>query len=964
MKIFKRVIYSTIAAVMMFYIFGTGITGESSKSLEKKAEQPPRGSDISLERWVTADSYDWKLDFSSAVLNGSPVTENTILLNENTTLTFPVELEEEGNYSIMLKYKSPAPKMTDCFITAEFNNNSYIVALPILWRDSTGDYSLDKYGNELVPEPTAVDKYYYNYLEEYNALTLNPIIFNFSKGENLLKLTTGDQSLEIAEIVAVKESKLSAYEKPDNLDSGNQIITLEGEKYTLKSSSYLRGKYVSSPSLNPYDTYKKKINTVDGNSWDTAGQKLLWEFEVPSDGYYKIGFHYSQSDTSNKDVYRSLEIDGRIPFEEMANIGFAYTGTDKYENLTVKTASDEPMYIWLEKGMHTLSLKATAAPYVEIHKKITALMAEINELGMSLRKLTAGQNDKNRTWDMDLYMPDALPKLEKYISNLENLIESIKSKTKKLPSYAAPLKYAVRQLKRLAEEPRVLPNKAEMLNIGDNSVSKSLGQVLNSLVTQPLSLDRIYIFQSQAELPESNVSVVKKAGEWLKKLFYSFSGGAAEYQPDKTGKELKVWINRPIQYVEALQQIIDSGYNAVNNTNIKLSIMPDEQKLILAGASGTTPDVVLGVNYFTPFEFAIRGAAKNLLEYDGFLKFYASEYNIESLVPLSFADGVYGAVETLDFQVLFYRTDIMKSLELEIPDTWTDVKNIMPVLLRNSMNFGFPLASGGGFKSYHVTSPFVYQNGGQFYTDNGMSTGFEIDGTMEGFREMTDLFKIYGGRETVANFYNSFRYSEIPIGISGFSTYMQLVTAAPELSGRWSIALTPGTLQKDGSIKRYQVADSTACMIFENTKKSEEAGKFMMWWLSQNTQSKYSNMLRSTYGEEYTWNTANLKAFAQMDYPNEHKQVILSQWQHQKENLRHPANYMVEREVSNIWNNVVVNNKSLVESVDKAKINSNREIIRKLAEFGYCDKNGNIVKDYNTKVVENLKRKLAEGSAE
>lgn len=77
--------------------------------------------------------------------------------------------------------------------------------------------------------------------------------------------------------------------------------------------------------------------------------------------------------------------------------------------------------------------------------------------------------------------------------------------------------------------------------------------------------------------------------------------------------------------------------------------MPNEQKLILSNASGTSPDVVLGVNYWTPFDFAARDAAKDLTEYDDFLEFYAEQYNLESLVPLFYNGGVYGATGDTGF---------------------------------------------------------------------------------------------------------------------------------------------------------------------------------------------------------------------------------------------------------------------------------------------------------------------------
>ena len=354
----------------------------------------------------------------------------------------------------------------------------------------------------------------------------------------------------------------------------------------------------------------------------------------------------------------------------------------------------------------------------------------------------------------------------------------------------------------------------------------------------------------------------------------------------------------------------------------------------------------MGINFYTPYELAIRGAAKDLLEYEDFASFYQSQYNVAGLVPLAYDGGIYGAVDSLNYQVLFYRKDILEGLELPVPKTWDDVKDMMPTLLRYSMNFSTSLATGSSFKTFNMTGPFIYQNGGDFYSPDGTSVAFNNGAGQEGLLQMTELFRVYSLTESNANFFNSFRYGETPLGVGNFSTYVQLMTAAPELDGKWGIALIPGELQEDGSVAYYQAADSTASMIFDNTDKPDEAWDFLKWWLSSETQAEFSNRLESTYGPAYRWNTANLKAFAQLPYPEEDKQIILEQISYQKETGRHPAGYMVEREVSNIWNQVVVNGEGLTESIDRAVIASNREIIRKLQEFGFMDENGNLIKPY------------------
>ena len=44
--------------------------------------------------------------------------------------------------------------------------------------------------------------------------------------------------------------------------------------------------------------------------------------------------------------------------------------------------------------------------------------------------------------------------------------------------------------------------------------------------------------------------------------------------------------------------------------------------------------------------------------------------------------------------------------------------------------------------------------------------------------------------------------------------------------------------------------------------------------------------------------------------------------------------------------------------IDEATLISNREMLRKLAEFGYFDDDGNKIKDYNIHVVDDIKAEL------
>ncbi len=950
-----------IAAVLCGIGFCIPEAVKASKATEKfDAEPVVRYTDAAIDNWFVQDGYTvlHRLSANQMNLNGAPAGGESVTVKTGDVMTFTAP-DGIGEFGIVMKYKPITSLAVDCKLQIVCGDAETVGFVPLLWADISDDYSTDRSGNEYNPEQVCVDAFVTEKVCDFRAADKAPVML--SGGE--VQITLMSQELCVAEVMLVNYNtpkKYADYYDKSKKDGGD-FITVEAEKYSVKSDSFIRGGVVADPALYPYSTYSKLINTVSQGSWSTAGQKIIWEFDVESAGYYKLGFRYCQDSNVNKTVFREIEIDGTVPYSELSQVQFPYTGSSKYENLVVSDG-DKALSVYLEKGHHTIAMRAVSGEYADVYNDVRALMNDISELGMHLQKLTAGSDDPNRTWDMEAYVPDAVERIEGFADRIDAIYGDLEKIAGCTPSFASNLIYAADTLRDLTEESEKIPNKTEQLHAGDSSANKYLGTVLTSLTSHGLSLDRIYVCANDKLIPKASGNVFVKIVDTVKAFIYSFvADSASDYSTDSDNdEELTVWVNRSIQYVQVLQRLMDSKYNSVHKTNIRLSIMPSEQKLILSNATGTNPDVVLGVTTSTPFNLAIRGAVKDLLQYEDFLDFYTEQYNIESLIPFVYGDGVYGACEAYDFQVLFYRKDILDSLGLSVPDTWDDVKKMMPTLLRNSMNFFVPLSSSGGYKNYNMTTPFIYQNGGTLYSENGVSTAIDEMMAVNGFWDMTELYNIYALDTVVASFYNSFRYGEVPIGVSGFGTYIQLLIAAPELAGQWGVALTPGTVQPDGSILRSQMADLNACMIFENTDKPDEAWTFLKWWLSEETQTEYALSLQTTYGSEYRWNTANLKTFEQLPYDEADKKVILQQWQCQMENIRHPANYMVEREISNIWNNAVIGGEELIEVIDESTVLINREIERKLKEFGYIDQNGKIVKDYATNAYEFLLSKKGE----
>ncbi|NTV37792.1 MAG: extracellular solute-binding protein [Anaerolineales bacterium] len=432
------------------------------------------------------------------------------------------------------------------------------------------------------------------------------------------------------------------------------------------------------------------------------------------------------------------------------------------------------------------------------------------------------------------------------------------------------------------------------------------------------------------------------------------------FQPDPyrsigaTGNELEVWVNRPRQYVDLLQQITDETFTRDTGIRVKFSIMPDESKLVLANAANIQPDVALGVSTNVPYELAIRNALYDLRSFDDFDRFIRI-YSPGSLLSYIINDSVYAIPETQDFWVTFYRRDIMASLGLPIPETWPEVIEILPELQRYGMNYNTPLSSGSGMKGYLATAPYLFNYGADLYSPDGFSTGLGSDEAIEAIKFMAESFTLYGMPLTTSSFYDSFRYGSLPIGVANITTYIQLLTAAPELNGLWSISLYPATVLEDGTQNRYATGSAQASIMFANTDMPQEGWQFMKWWMSTDTQVDFQEQLILNYGLEYLWNSANLEAFSYSPIPDEHKAVILEQWQWLQEPVKLPGSYMEERELSNAWNKIVFDGVNPRVAIDNAVIIINREITRKMEEFGYL-RNGVVVQEFKVPTIEMVRK--------
>ena len=969
----KRSAKVTIACGMAI-ILGMASTLVFTKPQTTNALRQRKSPNTALARanWVNIGPEATVLDLNTLQSENpslSVQSDEGLLLSNGGSMAFSLDVPAKGEYQLALTYSPVEPSMLDRLFEVEHNGEASHVIVSTIWVDAQLDYLVNEYGNERFPAPMNLMEPITDFLREYDGVNKTPVVYSFDAGKTEVTVTNLADAVYVSSVALVPVVETPSYDEyyakmvAENTDKlGTDLVIIEGEDYSVKSDSFINGKAQRDLSITPYDTYRNLISMLNGKSWLIPGQRVMWEFEIKDAGFYKIALNSLQNDedSGGSNIHRDVEIDGQRLFTEMGAVQFPFS--TKFVMTTLGNQEQEYLF-YLEPGLHTLTMGVTTGVVgEEIIDKIKAMMQDINDIGLDLKKLVAGSTDKNRTWDMSIYMPNVVPALEQIIVDLESLYAEIEVYNGGKATYANGLLVSANEVRKLLKDSRNLPNKVDRLSEGDSSVTAALGDVMTKITRQLMNLDKICIYGVN-EFEPQKVSFFHSFAEKLRSFLYTFTPEATAASVNTSyGSHpniLKVWFNRPLQYTQIMKNMVESDYiSSVEGMTVEVSYINDLNKLILSNASGTNPDIVVGMQYDKVFDFALRGAALELTQFEDYISFYTEHYAWNSLIPVSYNGGVYGAIDTNNLRLLFYRSDIMDAMGWEVPETWDDVHKLMPELLRYSMNFNLPMSNEVGYKPLDVTGSFFFQHGGEMYTEDGTATAFTSPEAVAGFTEMTDLFRIYGVSEQVPNFFNSFRYGEVPIGIGDVDTYMQLQRAAPELVGKWDIALVPGVRQADGTIARDYPIARTASMIFSNTDKPEAAYDFLKWWLSTETQVQYAYNLQSTYGPEFYWNPANLDAMAQTYYTPEHLKIMMEQWEHGRENVRHPAGYMVERAISDAWTKVVVDQENKMVSIDYAALTADREIRRKLVEFGYLDEMGNVKKEYITDTVERLKKQL------
>ncbi len=977
MRRFKRMI-SIVIIIVLAITLGIVVIGNMGKKqtyVEQVSEQKVKeafallNNSLSFEtvryqEYIGSQTIDYELQDAVGEVEGGEKNQDydkqVKSLDYQQTAEYTVTVAKAGLYSLGLDYCTGGSNLSDYRIAVTINDEKYfeemsMITLPLMWKDATKDFPLDRYGDETAPEQIRDDSWHYTDLYNTAYYTAEPLYFYLEAGKNNITIENmSADGLTLGQLyVNTPTNDIPTYTEYISGRDGeviNDFIELNSVDYSGKNSTSANLSYVNNPALKPHDSEYKEMNVV---SWKEAGITVEYEFDIEQEGLYQLALHY-KNEKEDFQVFESILIDGEVPFQELQNYGFDTTDTS-WKNEVLSDAEGNPYKIYLTKGHHTLAIKSEMEPVSDEWRYSRLIAEHVTQFALEIKKITGAEVDEYRSWFITRYIPDTLAYLEAY----ETLIRSMQYT---LQGYApngvnsaklSELERALGIIEKLKEYPDEIALYTENLTGSsvstDNSILKLMGDFTTNISGQPFALDRIYLYGGQEELPKENTGIVKNIINGARTLAYSFISEKFKVENDE--EALNIWVNRSVTQMDLLQKMVDSEFTQQTGIKVKISVMPDANKLTMAAAADETPDVALGLLSHLPFELACRDAIYDLTQFEDFWE-VADRFAPGAFVPYVFNEGVYALPETSDFNMIVYRKDIFEKLNLELPDTWEELTGVLPELQRYGMNFYHNIATIDGYKWFYQTTPLIYQNGGSLYTEDGLHTAIDQPNAVKGIKTLGELFSIYSVPTQVPQFADSFRYGVYPIGIVNLETYNLITNGAPELEGQWELAPYLGTEREDGTIDRSYIAAGTGGIIFNDTEKLEEAWSFMKWWLSHDVQADYSHTLQATYGAENIWLPSNLDAIADCTLPTDDKLAILEQLTHLRDVPRTPGQYMLERDLSNIWNSIAVNGVAAQPAIDEKIMEINREITKKMSDLGYVDATGNLIKEYNVRDVD------------
>ncbi len=867
-------------------------------------------------------TYD---DFENAPGGGK-----SVYTSEEALVEYEFNVEESGFYDVSLLYYPIEGKNSEIqrafFIDGELPYGELsLIEFNRVWTNSVSElvtdengitvknWERDNQGNDVKPGTLEIPEWVESYLYDSNGYIVTPLNVYLEKGVHTLSIVAQREPMLLHQIIFNNSKDVEDYasykasmDAQGAKDTTGANIRIEAETAVKTSSQMLYPRQdQSSPAVYPSSPKVLLNNTIGGTSWQEAGKWIEWEFEVPENGYYNISMFCKQNFVRGIDVCRRISIDGQVPFSELSDYGFSYE--QNWREDTLQDESGNPYSFYLEAGKHTLRMEVVLGDMAEIISTVQEAVQQLNSIYRQVIYITGVAPDQYRDYQIEATLPGLEAQLVETKGLLDEAIAALELTAGNNSDKLTVLRTMIDQLEELIEDQERFTEVIASYKVNVRACGNWITQVL----PQPLQIDRIMVYSPDAKAEIEGDSFLSRAGYEIKRLYYSFIvdynqiGNVVEEGEDS--KILTLWVGTGRDQANVIKALIDERFT--NKTGISVNVqLVDMNTLLRATLAGEGPDVaiqvantngiagaVLNTGNDTPVNYGLRNAVLDLTQFNDFEE-VSNRFSESALVPFSFDGATYALPDTQTFPMMFYRKDILAEIGLEVPTTWSDVKVAMTVLAKNQMEFGM-------LPSEQIFAMLLFQNGGEYYTENGDASALDSDIAVSTFKEYCEYYTDYK-LDKATSVEERFRTGECPIIISDYTTYNNLQVSAPDIAGLWDFTVVPGVKQADGSILHTTGSTGLADIIMADTEYPQECWEFLKWWTSAETQTLYGREMESLMGASARVATANLEALGNLSWPIRDYREIMEQYLQVQGIPQVPGGYYSWRNLNNAFYSV------------------------------------------------------------
>ncbi|MGN1179769.1 MAG: extracellular solute-binding protein [Suilimivivens sp.] len=886
---------------------------------------------------------------------------DSVLTGETGYIEFEVEVPKTGLYQLQVEYYPVEGKNSEIqrsfFVDGELPYGELsLIEFSRIWSTDVAQecfaegvydvvWNKDNQGNDMKPTSIEIPEWIVCNLYDDNGYITEPLSIYLTAGTHTISMNSQREPMLIHQLILTNKGETKSYEdvkaRWDDMgvkDTTGVCVEIQAENATKTSSQMLYPKQdQSSPAVYPSSPKELLNNTIGGESWGDAGQWIEWEFDVDESGYYNISMFAKQSFMRGIYVSRRISIDGEVPFEEMEDYGFTYDSGWRTDVL--QDAEGNPYKFYLEAGHHTLRMEVVLGEFSEVISSVQDCISQLNAIYRKVIRITGVSPDTYRDYQIERSLPGLNAEMVAVRDQLDEAIVALRTAAGRTSDKETVLITMRDQLDYLIEDEERF---VKVVSTYKQNV-RACGTWITQVIKQPLQIDRINIYSPGTEVSVNSNGVFEKVGYEAKRLYYSFvidynSLGAAE-EENEENKTITLWVGTGRDQANVIRSLIDESFTRNYGINVNVQLV-DMNTLLRAELAGEGPDVaiqvantngiagsVLNTGNDTPVNYGLRNAVLDLTQFEDFEEVSRRFYD-SALTAFSFEGAVYALPETQTFPVMFYRKDILAELGVEVPETWDDVKVIMSVLAKNQMEFGM-------LPGEQIYAMLLYQNGGEYYNEGGISSALDSDIAVNTFKEYCEYYTDYG-LDKYTSVEERFRTGECPVIIADYTVYNNLEVSAPDIAGLWDFTVVPGTVKEDGTVDHSVGCTGLASMIMADTGEPEACWEFLKWWSSAEVQTLYDREMESLMGSAARVATANQEAFENIPWSVDTYEALSQAFTWVKGIPQVPGGYYSWRNVNNAFYTVTTDTDTASpreELMDKV-LYINDEITYKRKEFG------------------------------